>query len=417
MAALLAIYFAIFQRYKLSPGERAMVLVLAATTDQAKVVFNYIEAFLQNSEMLRQEIELSTQHEIRLKNGIVIAVHSNSFRCVRGRTLVAAILDEVSFWRSEESAAPDTETYSAILPSLLTTNGMLVGISSPYRRMGLLYNKHKRYFGTDSDDTLVVQGSSLTFNRTLNADAIQAQREADPTAARSEWDADFRDDISGFLDDALIDRAVDHSRPLELPPRSDIFYRAFTDVAGGSKGGDAYAICIAHKSKEGRLIVDVVRARPGPFDPAEVTKEYAELCKQYRIRSIVGDAYSSEWSASTWKKEGIAYIASPLTASELYIEGLPAFTRGIVSIPDHPKLLRELRLLERTATRMGREQVTHPSGCNDDLANVVFGTLHNLAGGVGYDLETLKRAFALDGDADTNRKPRFRLTGNYWTPI
>ena len=40
-----------------------------------------------------------------------------------------------------------------MLPSLVTTNGMLIGISSAYRRAGLLYNKHKTNFGFDSDDT------------------------------------------------------------------------------------------------------------------------------------------------------------------------------------------------------------------------------------------------------------------------
>ena len=48
---------------------------------------------------------------------------------MRGRTLLCAILDEVSFWRDDASANPDVETYRAILPSLATTNGMLVGIS------------------------------------------------------------------------------------------------------------------------------------------------------------------------------------------------------------------------------------------------------------------------------------------------
>ena len=416
MAAALAIYFALFQQHKLSVGENAMVLVLAASMDQARVVFGYTVAFLQNSEVLRREIELFTRSEIRLKNGIVIAVHSNSFRSVRGRTLCAAVLDEVSFWRSEESAAPDTETYTAILPALLTTNGMLVGISSPYRRTGLLHAKYKKYFGTDSDDTLVVQGASRVFNRTLDEAAIQAQREADPAAARSEWDADFRDDISGFLDEALIDRAIDRGRPLELPPKAGVFYRAYVDPSGGAAGGDAYALAIAHKDA-GRYVIDVVCGRRGPFDPSEVTKTFADLCKQYHIRSVVGDAYSAEWCASAWRREGITYLQSELNASELYVEALPVFTRGLVTIPDHAVLLRELRLLERSPTRMGKEQVTHPRGCHDDHANVVCAVLHNLSSGVGYDLETLRRAFTLDGDADTDRKPRFKLTGNYWTPV
>ena len=141
-----------------------------------------------------------------------------------------------SFWRDETSATPDTETYTAVLPSLATTNGMLVGIVSPYRRVGLLHAKHKAHFGVDSDDVLVVQGSSRTFNPSLTDAVIEAQRAADPTAASSEWDAEFRADLVGFLDDVLIDGAVDHGRPLELPPQPGMFYRGFVDPSGGSAG-------------------------------------------------------------------------------------------------------------------------------------------------------------------------------------
>ena len=78
------------------------------------------------------------------------------------------MFDEVARWRDELSAAPDTETYRSVLPSLLTTRGMLVGISTGYRRTGLLYQKHRDFFGQDSDDTPVVQGSTQRFNGTLD---------------------------------------------------------------------------------------------------------------------------------------------------------------------------------------------------------------------------------------------------------
>src|SRR5262245_34875111 len=210
IAAALACFFALFVKHKLAGGERGMVLVLAATTEQAKVVFAYVLAFLNSSPVLQKEIASTTRSEIRLRNGIVIAVHPNSFRSVRGRTLCACIFDEVAFWRDDTTAVPDLEVYRAVLPALLTTDGMLIGISSPYRRSGLLHAKHKQHYGIDSDDTLVVQGSTLTFNRTIDADAIAAQAEADPTAGRSEWDAQFRADITGFLDDELVDAAIDH---------------------------------------------------------------------------------------------------------------------------------------------------------------------------------------------------------------
>jgi phage terminase large subunit-like protein len=137
MAAAIACFIACFTHHKLSPGERGMVLVLASSVEQAKIVFGYCLAFLRESPVLRREVVETTRGEIRLRNGIVIAVHSNSFRTVRGRTLCAVIFDETAFWRDDTSAAPDVEIYTAVLPSLATTNGMLVGISSPYRKTGM----------------------------------------------------------------------------------------------------------------------------------------------------------------------------------------------------------------------------------------------------------------------------------------
>ena len=115
---------------------------------------------------------------------------------LRGRTLVAVIFDEVSFWRDETTASPDVEVYRAVLPSLATTGGMLVGISTPYRKLGLLHQKHRDHFGVDDEDVLVVQGASKLFNPSLSETTIAAQRTADPTAAGAEWDAIFRDDIA-----------------------------------------------------------------------------------------------------------------------------------------------------------------------------------------------------------------------------
>jgi hypothetical protein len=144
MAALLACYFALFVKHHLVAGERGMVLVLAASVEQSMVVFQYTLAFLQNSPALAKEVANVTRNEIRLRNGIVIAVHANSFRSVRGRTLVACIFDETSFWRDLSTATPAEEVYTAILPALLTTNGMLVSISSPYRKLGLMISSPSR---------------------------------------------------------------------------------------------------------------------------------------------------------------------------------------------------------------------------------------------------------------------------------
>ena len=373
MAAAIAIYLALFTKHKLARGEKGMCVIIAGSTAQAGTVFGYVRGFLEASPALAKEVAAVSRHEVTLRNGIVIAVHSNSFRTVRGRTLVACVMDEVAYWRDLDSALPDTETYSAVLPALATTNGMLVGISTPYRKLGLLHQKHRDHFGVDGDDVLVVQGGSAAFNPTLSTAVIETQRAADPTAASSEWDATFRTDISAYLDDELIDAAVEHGRPPELPPRGGVHYQAFTDASGGT-GGDSYTLSIAHKDNVGRVIVDVLRGTSGgKFDPHATTWGYSELLKQYGIRSVTGDFYGAEWVASTWQANGINYARSEQSKSELYLEAVPLFTRGLIRLPDHARLLRELRLLERHTHRSGRDTVDHPKGGRDDHANSVCG--------------------------------------------
>jgi hypothetical protein len=386
IAAALAIYLAAFTRHRLAPGEIGMVLVLAASRDQAQTVFGYIKGFVDASPILRMEIANQTTHEIVLKNGIAIAVHSNSFRTVRGRTLIACIFDEIAFWRDESSALPDIETYRAVLPALATTNGMLIAISSAYRKLGLLDQKHRDFFGIDSDEVLVVQGGTTVFNPTLSEQTVATQRAADPTSASSEWDAEFRSDISTFLDDELIDAAIEHGRPLELPPRPfPAFYRAFTDSAGGT-GRDSYTLAVGHKEAE-HYVLDLVRGtRPGQkFDPATVTNEYAALLKECRISSVTGDAYASQWVAGAWRETGISYIQSDIPKSQIYLECLPLFTRGLVRLPDHDRLLKELRLLERQTHRGGKDSVDHPRGGHDDFANATCGVFRTLSNYLGFD--------------------------------
>jgi hypothetical protein len=93
---------------------------------------------------------------------------------------------------------------------------MLIGISSPYRKLGMLYQRHKDYFGVDDPSVLIVQGDSLTFNPTLDESLIAKATSDDPEAAIAEWAGQFRVDISAFLSDTDIDACVDRDRPIEF---------------------------------------------------------------------------------------------------------------------------------------------------------------------------------------------------------
>ena len=230
IAAAISVYIGAIAQHKLAPGEVGYVLLLAASRSQASVAFQYVVGFLESSPILRQQIESMTVGRSAAQGNIVIGVHAGSYRTIRGRTLLAVVGDETSFWRDETSAQPDVEVFRACAPALAASGGIWIGISTGYRKIGLLYQKWRDHFGHDGDDVLVVQGPSSQFNPSLDLGMIERATAADPEAAESEWGGGFRGDINAFLSDDVIERAIDHARPLELPPRN-LRYTAFSTRA------------------------------------------------------------------------------------------------------------------------------------------------------------------------------------------
>jgi hypothetical protein len=99
---------------------------------------------------------------------------------------------------------------------------------------------------------------------------------------------------------------------------------------------------------------------------------------------VSGDNYSAEWVAQAWRANGLDYVRSRLTRSQLYLEAIPLFMRGGLSMPAHDKLIRQLQLLERQTQPSGKDQVQHPKHGHDDYANALVGAL-DMA--LGRDLE------------------------------
>jgi hypothetical protein len=368
MAGCIAAFEAALVHHNLSPGEKATVACLSPTRAQAEIVQSYAAGFFEASPILRREIAEVVGDEIRLRNGVVITTLAADYRSLRGRTLLLAVLDEAAFLSDENAKGSDLELARALLPGLATTNGMLLVLSSPYRRSGLLFERHREFFGRDDDDVLVVAGPSELFNPTLDPKMLAAARAADPEGG------EFRSDTGALFDDATIEAAVDRARPLELPPRPAVQYFAHVDAAGGASGGDAYTMAIGHRAGDD-LIIDLVRGAVGKFDPIHVTAGFARLLREYKIDSVIGDHFAAGWVEGAWRAHGISYRASEQNRSQIYADCVPLFARGVVRLPDHPRLLRELQTLERHTGRNGKEAVNHPRGGFDDFANVVCGVV------------------------------------------
>lgn len=246
------------KRSKLRPGEKAVVMLLAVDRDQAGVAFNYIRGYFEEVPALAKLVKHVGNDSIELCNRCVVEVHTNSYRSVRGRSLLCVICDEVAFWRSEDSASPDVETAGAVAPGLARIRGsMMILISTAHKRSGLLYAKWKEAYGRNDPDVLVVRGSTLQFNPTFDAKIIERQIASDPQLYRAEYLSEWRDDLSTFISRELLEAAVDVGVVVR-PPLDGVKYHAFADPSGGSQ--DSFTLGIAHRRRRTRPTVRAPRA-------------------------------------------------------------------------------------------------------------------------------------------------------------
>jgi len=281
------------------------------------------------------------------------------------------VIDEACFLRDETSAAPDVELYRAVRPSLMTlADSLLVGIWSPWRRSGLLFQKWKQAWGQDGS-TLFWKAPSLTMNPTRAAEKIAEASADDPVAARSEWQGEWREDLEAFLTDAML-AAVTVPGRLRLPRVADVTYYGVLDPSGGSQ--DSFALAIAHAEGD-RVILDVVEERKPPFDPSIVTEEYAALLREYGCTTAEADRYAGQWVVEAFGKHGISVAQTAKPKSELYLNFLPLVTTKRCELLDDARLLAQLANLERRVRAGGRDVVDHPPAGRDDRCNAAVGAL------------------------------------------
>jgi hypothetical protein len=356
------------QQHRLRPGERGVVMCLAVDRDQARIILNYIRSYFTDIPLLKGMVQRETAEGFELNNNIDIVIATNNFRSVRGRAILMAIMDECAYWRDESSSKPDEELYKAITPALasLAPDSMVIALSSPYRKSGLLYKKYKKHFGQDGD-VLVIQAATRLLNPTIPQEIIERALEEDPAGARAEWLAEFRDDIGGWLAVETIEAAIDRGVTVRPPANLHHSYQAGCDPSGGS-GRDTFTAAVAH-DENGVAVLDCLIEIKPPFNPIEAVVQIAAMLRAYNLTEVTGDRYAAEWVVSAFATCGITYRHSERDRSAIYQDALPLFTSGRVRILDNPKLISQFASLERKTSSMGKDRIDHGPGGHDDLCN------------------------------------------------
>jgi hypothetical protein len=109
---------------------------------------------------------------------------------LRGVTCICVFADEAAFWYDEQSGSANSgeEILAAVCPSLATTRGPLVVITSPYSKSGAVYDAWRKHYGAQSEvRILIAQGASRDFNPSLPQSVVDRAYERDAAAASAEY--------------------------------------------------------------------------------------------------------------------------------------------------------------------------------------------------------------------------------------
>lgn len=326
-----------------------------------------------------------TRYAIRLKNGLTVACLPPTTKAVRGFANPCSVLDEIGIWYQEaDSANPDFEIYRALRPGQLQfPEPLIVGISSPYNKAGLLYtyweagtdgHKAKNVDKQDFRNVIVIHGPTAALgNPLVTRENLEDEQARDPKSFEREVLAVFQDSISGFLNTTLLRNCVEKGVS-ERPYNPRYVYVAAMDPAFRN---DAFGFSIFHMDERGHVVQDVARREVAPhgmaLNPAAVFSNLAPLIEQYKVAYVFSDQYHLESLAQIAPTFGFMIEGVPFKATNkamIFGSLQMLLNQGRLDLLDDPVTVRELASLEKKLTQTGVVQIHAPQGQHDDMACV-----------------------------------------------
>ena len=332
---------------------------------------------LNGSPLLKPLITSQTRESISLNTQVVIEIHTASMKSTRGYAICAALLDELAFFPTDDSAEPDEEVLAALRPGMaMIPDAMLLCASSPHARRGEFWDAYRRHYAKEGDPVLVWKATTRQMNPLVRQSWVDAEIERDPAKNTSEYLAEFRSDLEAFVNREAVAACVVNGLR-ERPLQPGIVYTGFCRSERRKRGQRSLGIAHNDASRD-TVILDLIRERRAPHSPENVIEEFSKTLKSYNIYSVRSDKYAGQFPAEQFRKFGITLVPSDRNKSEIYLDLLPLINSARIELLDHDRCVNQLCALERKAARFGaKDVVDHPPNSFDDVINAAAGALVN----------------------------------------
>lgn len=374
---------------RLAAGELGFCPIVAPKLKTARQALRYALGAARKAPAIAPLITSSSKDGFILsrRDGREVAIEcmpaSRGGDAVRGVSMVAALMDESSFFRDKDSGVVnDVEIHRAIRPRLLPGDPLaILGIiSTAWLESGLLHDYVQRNHpdrGGAPTTALACIATSLLMrpdNPELLAD-IEAEREIDPENAAREFDCvAFGAGTGQFFPDDAITQCTREDLPL-IVDAPQATHGAGCDPAFAA-GGDAAALVVVHRDDDVAVVseTDELKGTQARV-PGEVCAHWAEIAGRHGVREIASDTHYRESLREHFSKAKISLLEAENTNEGKVVTHTAArdrMLRGKVAISARQRrLIQQLREVLVKRESGGRTRIFSPrkNGSHGDLAS------------------------------------------------
>lgn len=323
LCAAYAVYCAVCQPVKVGPGDTPYVITIAPDKDTAKLSISMAREMVRGQPALERLIvsDEKTSITLRRPDGQQVKIEafaaSRGGSSVRGRTILAFLLDEAEFFTSNADgdgksySVNDVDLFRALKPRLVRNGkGMLVSTPWPVETlMGAMFDLN---WGKPTTaiavkaPTLLVRGDDPDVAANVADEHLK-----DPENARREYDCE----IDGLMGEGFFDLSAMATSvfKVEYPGKYNPLWPVAAACDLGFKhDSSTLAIVQFDGRKYHTLYLRELRPKAGaPLKPSEVVKEFASIAKRYGCHAVISDGHYRESVKEHLAEYNLSLIDAP----------------------------------------------------------------------------------------------------------
>lgn len=331
------------------PGDVPYVVTIAPDKPTAQLAIRMAREMIRGQPALERLVTAddTTSISLRRPDGRLVKLEAfaatRGGSAVRGRTIIAFIMDEAEFFTSngdgtKDYSVDDGDIFRALKPRLLPNGrGMLVSTPWPVETlMGRMFDDN---WGNPTTALAIKASTLLARGNDPDIRAmIDDEMAKDPENARRELFCELEGLGSGeFFDPNALQLSVDKVYGF---PQS---FNPLWPVAIGTDLGftrDSSAIVVAQfDGKYYRTVfIDELKPKAGkPLKPSEVIRKFATIAKAYGARGVVADSYYREAVKEGLSEHGLVIYDAPAGTkgkADVFQRTRSVLHEGLIKIPD-----------------------------------------------------------------------------------